>query len=288
MVKVNKKQSDLYKISIIHFCRLYFDTKGLNYEYTICSSVMIRFLPSVLHHRACGKQCNPYFPKTFTLLCWNVHKKNQIDSAFKVFLQQILIHKDLYLCMLQEAEFRGDAFAIDDCAYDAAANLQVKDTFYGVLTACKTESHLAKAYLSDSQESLIGPHKSLLLSSYRLTEDKTLLVLNVHAINFRENSSYERELELLAEKVRAHAGPIIIAGDFNAWNKKRREALEKLQHTLSLERVKFTEKDHVKSFMGYPLDFVLYRGLECTGREVILDHNISDHHPLLVNFHMSD
>ena len=117
---------------------------------------MIRFLPSVLHHKACGKHCSPYFPETFTLLCWNVHKKNQTDPAFRTFLKKLLKKKDLYLCMFQEAEFRGDAFTIEDCAYDAAANLQVKDTFYGVLTACKTESLSAKAYLSDSQESLVG------------------------------------------------------------------------------------------------------------------------------------
>ncbi|BAF71673.1 endonuclease/exonuclease/phosphatase family protein [Sulfurovum sp. NBC37-1] len=245
---------------------------------------MIRFLPSVLHHKACGKQCNSYFPETFTLLCWNVHKKNQTDPAFSTFLKKLLKKKDLYLCMFQEAEFRGDTFTIDDCAYDAAANLQVKDTFYGVLTACRTESNSAKAYLSNSQESLVGPHKSLLLSTYPLRENITLLILNVHAINFRENSSYERELEIFAEKVRTHEGPMIVAGDFNAWNKKRMEALQKLQNELSLERVTFTKEDNVKSFMGYPLDFVLYRGMECTAKEVISDHDISDHHPLLVSF----
>jgi len=245
---------------------------------------MIRFLPSVLQHKACGKECSPCFPETFTMLCWNVHKKNRTDPAFRAFLKKILTQKELYLCLFQEAEFKGDAFTIDDCAYDAAANLQVKDTFYGVLTACKTESIQAKAFLSDSQESLIGPHKSLLLSTYPLPDNKTLLVLNVHAINFRENSSYAKELELFAEKVRSHEGPMIIGGDFNAWNKKRMEALQQLQDELSLERVSFSKEDNVKSFMGYPLDFVLYRGLECTAKEVISDHAISDHHPLLVTF----
>lgn len=252
------------------------------------TSIMIRFLPSILHHKSCGKQCTPCFPETFSLLCWNVHKKNRTDPSFRTFLEKMMKKKDLYLCMLQEAEFRGDTFTIDDCAYDAAANLQIKDTFYGVLTACRTESRSAKAYLSDSQESLIGPHKSLLLSTYPLGCEKTLLVLNVHAINFRENSSYERELEIFAEKVRSHEGPMIVAGDFNAWNRKRMEALQKLQKELSLELVSFTEGDKVKSFMGYPLDFVLYRGLKCIGKEVISDHDISDHHPLLVRFKVLD
>ena len=108
----------------------------------------------------------------------------------------------------------------------------------------------------------------------------------MHAINFRKNSSYEKELEIFAEKVRSREGPMIIGGDFNAWNKKRMEALRNLQDKLSLERVSFAKEDKVKSFMGYPLDFVFYRGLKCAAKEVISDHAISDHHPLLVTFRM--
>jgi endonuclease/exonuclease/phosphatase (EEP) superfamily protein YafD len=81
---------------------------------------------------------------------------------------------------------------------------------------------------------------------------------------------------------------MIVAGDFNAWNKKRMEAMDKLRKKLSLHIVMFTEEDKVKSFMGYPLDFVLYRGLEYIEKKVVLDHNISDHHPLLVRFRISD
>ena len=245
------------------------------------------FLPSKLHHKACGKSCKLHFPETFSLLCWNVYKKNKTDPAFDPFLKNLISKKSLYLCMFQEAEFNGETFSIDDCAYDAAANLEMNNTFYGVLTACRTESVSAKAYLSESQESLIGPHKSLLLSTYPLSKEQTLLVLNVHAINFRENSSYKKELEIFAQKARAHKGPMIIAGDFNAWNKKRMEALHKLRSELSLEMVVFDD-EKVKSFMGYSLDFVLYRGMECLEKEVIVDHNISDHHPLLVRFKISD
>jgi len=93
------------------------------------------FSPSKLHHKACGCSCDLYFPKNFSLLCWNVHKKNKSDPAFKPFLQKLITKNALYLCMFQEAEFNGDTFALQECAYDAAANLQVKDKYYGVLTA---------------------------------------------------------------------------------------------------------------------------------------------------------
>ena len=242
------------------------------------------FTPSVLHHQSCGKHCNLYFPDTFSLLCWNVHKSNKTNPAFKPFIQKLLTEKHLYLCMFQEAEFLGETFIIDECAYDAAANLEIKKYFYGVLTACRTESSSAKAFLSKKKEGMVGPYKSLLLSTYPLSEEKTLLVLNIHAINFRENSTYALELEAYTNKVKAHKGPMIVAGDFNAWNKTRREELQKLCKALSLEMVVFENTGKVKSFMGYPLDFVLYRGLKCIEKEVIDDHGISDHNPLWVTF----
>ncbi|OQX49951.1 MAG: hypothetical protein B5M46_02585 [Epsilonproteobacteria bacterium 4484_20] len=248
---------------------------------------MITFTPSKLHHKACGRSCDPCFPKTFSLLCWNVHKKNRTDPAFRPFLQKMMATKRLHLCIFQEAEFDGKTFSIGECAYDAAANLQLKKSFYGVLTASRTESEHAEAYLSHSQESFIGPHKSLLLSVYPLGGTGKLLVLNIHAINFRENRSYEKELEVFAQKVRSHEGPMIVAGDFNAWNRKRMEALHRLCSELSMEIVEF-DNEKVKSFMGYSLDFVLYRGMECLGKEVVSDHDISDHHPLLVTFRISE
>jgi len=247
----------------------------------------MRFLPSKIHHKACGKSCDLHFPETFSLLCWNVYKKNKNDRAFTPFLQKLATQESLYLCLFQEAQFNGERFSIDDCTYDAAANLEINQVFYGVLTACRTESISARAYLSESRESLIGPHKSLLVSTYPLHNGQTLLVLNIHAINFRENSSYEKELEIFTQKVRTHKGPMIIAGDFNAWNKKRTRALHKLCRELSLETVKFDDGT-VKSFMGYSLDFVLYRGLQCLKKKVITEHNISDHHPLLVKFKISN
>jgi len=248
---------------------------------------MMMFRPAKLHHKACGRSCDPRFPKTFSLLCWNVHKKNRTDPAFRPFLRKMMAEKRLHLCMFQEAEFDGDTFTIGEYAYDAAANLQVKKSFYGVLTASRTESDHAEAYLSRSQESFIGPHKSLLLSIYPLEGTKRLMLLNIHAINFRENRSYERELEVFAQKVRSHEGPMIVAGDFNAWNRKRMEALHRLCRELSMEMVEF-DKGKVKSFMGYSLDFVLYRGMECLEKEVVSDHDISDHHPLLVTFRIFD
>jgi len=239
------------------------------------------FYPSILQHKICQKECHSSIPETFSLLCWNIHKKNRKDPRFKPFMQKLTTQYNLYFCLFQEAELSEKDCTIGNFSYDTAVNLEINQKFYGVLTACRTTSVSAHAYLSKSRESFIGTHKSLLRTTYPLQTGEELLILNIHAINFRENRTYWRELEVLTEKVASHKGPMIIAGDFNTWNKKRMEALHTFCKRHNLKTVVF---EQVKSFMGYPLDFVLYRGVECIEKMAIIEHAISDHHPLFVKF----
>jgi len=243
----------------------------------------MRFLPSKLHHKAKVHTDHSSLPNIFSLLCWNVYKKNKKDPNFTPFLQNLINQKTLHLCLFQEAQLDTDNALLSHCNYDGAANLEINCTFYGVVTASQTTSLSAKAYLSESREGLIGSHKSLLLSTYRLSNGEILLILNVHAINFRENRCYQKELAHLMQKVSTHRGAMIIAGDFNAWNRTRNKALHRLCQELSLKTVIF-EKSKVTSFMGYALDFIFYRGLTCLEQEVLTEHHISDHHPLFVKF----
>ncbi|RLA69964.1 MAG: endonuclease/exonuclease/phosphatase family protein [Epsilonproteobacteria bacterium] len=243
------------------------------------------FKPSRLHHSSCGNNCSTYIPDTFGLLCWNVYKNNQKHPRFHHFLQRESEKRDLYFMLFQEAGFQDDHhFELPHFSYDGAANLEFRKKFYGVLTASRVESHDAKAYLSEGRESLLGPHKSLLQSYYSFEDGSSLLILNVHAINFRENQRYSKELERFLHLLKEHKGPMILAGDFNSWNQKRMDKLLKITQELSLRSVTFEKTGKVKSFMGKELDFVFYRELELVEAEVIDDHKLSDHHPLFVRF----
>ena len=241
------------------------------------------FIPSKLHHRSCRFQCEIAVPDTFGVLCWNVHKNNTKQSTFKSYLENIEEQCDFML--LQEANFRDDKhFTLPHFAFDGAANLEVRGTFYGVLSASRVESCKAQAYLSEGKESLIGPHKSLLVTRYRFEDGKTLVILNVHAINFRENQRFNRELERFLTLMQSEDGAMIIAGDFNTWNKKRMQKLHELREKLGLKMVPFKQDDHVKSFMGNHLDFIFYRGLEVEAYSVDKSHGLSDHNPLFTQF----
>jgi endonuclease/exonuclease/phosphatase (EEP) superfamily protein YafD len=243
------------------------------------------FKPSHLHHSACHEHCHTSIPDTFEMLCWNVHKNNKKDPRFQSFLQKEVESRSIDLILFQEAGFRDNHhFELADFSYDAAANLEFRGEFYGVLTASRVESGYAKAYLSEGKESILGPHKSLLLSNYLFEDGSTLLILNVHAINFRENQRYGIELERFLNLLKEHEGPMILAGDFNSWNKQRMEKLQKVVQKLSLTAVPFEKTGKVKSFMGKELDFVFYRELELIEAEVMDEHKLSDHNPLFVRF----
>ena len=244
------------------------------------------FIPSKLYHSACQFTCDVSVPDSFGVLCWNVHKNNTRQSRFKSYLKTIETQFDFML--LQEANFRNDEhFALPHFAYDAAANLEIRKSFYGVLTASRVKSTKAEAYLSQRKESLIGPHKSLLVTRYSFEDKNPLFILNVHAINFRENKGFNKELERFLVLLESQKGAMIVAGDFNTWNKQRLLKLHEMREILGLKAVK-NEGTQVKSFMGNPLDFIFYRGLELEKSSVDHGHGLSDHNPLFAQFKKSN
>ena len=244
------------------------------------------FQPSLIHHRSCqGTACRAFLSDDCGVLCWNVYKNNLVQPTFQPYLRSLTGVKKIDLLLFQEANFKNDKSCIlSEFAIDAAANLEFGRKFYGVLTASMTESRNSQAFLSKGQESLIGPRKSLLLSQFAFRDGTTLLVLNIHAINFRENQRYNIEVDEFLEYVKDHQGPMIIAGDFNSWNKKRMKRLQEMQKVLSLQDIPFKEKSKIKSFMGYPLDHIFYRGLELLDSAVIDSKQLSDHNPLFAHF----
>lgn len=247
------------------------------------------FIPSIIHHRSCqGTFCKTFVTDTFGMLCWNVYKNNLKHPAFLPFMQKLTEKKQIDFLLFQEANFRNNLeCGLSDFAFEAAANLEYKGEFYGVLTASRVEAQKTKAYLSEGKESLFGPHKSLLLNYYPFGDGSQLLILNIHAINFRENQSYTKELKRFIDLIENHKGPMIIAGDFNSWNIKRTQRLHDMRKALSLSTVPFLQAGKVKSFMGNHLDFIFYRGLKLLDSTVLDDHRLSDHNPLFAQFRRS-
>ncbi|PYB23269.1 EEP domain-containing protein, partial [Serratia marcescens] len=87
----------------------------------------------------------------------------------------------------------------------------------------------------------------------------------------------------IGEQIASHRGPVIMAGDFNAWSRKRINALYDFAGEMALREVSFTD-DHRRKAFGRPLDFVFYRNLGVVEASVLVT-SASDHNPLLVEFH---
>jgi len=84
--------------------------------------------------------------------------------------------------------------------------------------------------------------------------------------------------------MQAHEGAMIVAGDFNTWNKKRLQKLHEVREKLGLKMVPFAKTSGVKIFMGKQLDFIFYRGLELVESKALAEHGLSDHNPLFATF----
>jgi len=125
-----------------------------------------------------------------------------------------------------------------------------------------------------------------MISEYGLTDsDETLLVVNVHSVNFtfgvRDFSRQIKEIQTVVEK---HSGPVLLSGDFNTWRGRRSEIVQQLADTLDLEKLEFAD-DHRKRVFGHALDHIYVRGfqvMQATTRQV----QTSDHNPMSVRLRL--
>ncbi|MGD1917395.1 MAG: hypothetical protein ACFCAD_00045 [Pleurocapsa sp.] len=80
---------------------------------------------------------------------------------------------------------------------------------------------------------------------------------------------------------------MILAGDFNTWNKSRWQILSQMSARLNLTPVSFTAEDtkKIKNFLfSPPLDYIFHRGFtqKQTTAKLIDNISSSDHNPLFV------
>ena len=220
-------------------------------------------------------------PQRITLLTWNIFKQSR--SNWLADFQQL--SRDMDLLILQEAYMDESLGAmLSDSPYHwlMTTAFYYQDNATGVLTASRVPSTRHCALYAN--EPLIQIPKSILVSTYSLAgTNQRLLVANVHGINFSLGlESYRDQFKALGTILRDHAGPLILAGDFNTWSDDRQAVLDQLSKELSLQRVEY-ESHHRITVFGNPIDHVYYRGLELV--QASSPHvSSSDHNPLLVTF----
>lgn len=214
------------------------------------------------------------------VLVWNIFKQQRAEwlSVLQNF------GKDAHLVLLQEAQTTPELVKFATTNYLAADQVPafvLPQHPSGVMTL--SSAHPIYCCPLREREPILRLAKSALVTVYPLPDLRNLMVVNVHAVNFSLGVDvYSKQLLPIGDQIMRHAGPVIMAGDFNAWSRPRMKALYRFTREMSLRQVRFTDDNRRRAF-GRPLDFVFYRGLNVQEASVLVTR-ASDHNPLLVEF----
>lgn len=230
-------------------------------------------------------QCyqNPAAPTTlnkrFRLLNWNIHKGE--DSGWQKDLKAFAETADFIL--LQEA-ISGQQIPERLSHFDSFLHIfafQYQQQKSGILNLSQLDTE--RYCLNSAKEPLIRLPKLMSAMYFPFENGKSLLVINVHLINFDwTNHSYQTQLDSLKELIQQHQGAVILAGDFNTWNEKRKTKLFQLTNELNLTEVEITP-DHRITVFGYPLDYIFTRDIIVHSKKTYMVKS-SDHNPLELDF----
>lgn len=150
----------------------------------------------------------------------------------------------------------------------------------GVATGSVDEPVATTTLRSPDREPITNTPKMALATEHDLPgSSHDLLVVNVHGINYGRYHKLERQLDALEAHMRGHAGPLLLAGDFNTRSRRRARRLEALVRRLGLEPIVF-EPDHRVRSAGRILDHAFVRGLDVE-RAFAPKVRSSDHRPLV-------
>ena len=213
----------------------------------------------------------------FHLITWNMHKGQ--DKGWQEDLARLSKQADFVL--LQEATQHQNLNTFSTALF--VSSFSFKDLLSGVKTFTQTQPEW---YCGGGvAEPLIQIPKVASVMSFPLEKGNSLLLINVHLINFEWGiSAYQTQLEQLFSFVENHQGPIIISGDFNAWNERRLNLVNNLMQKYGLDSVALSQDERVR-FLEYPLDYIFTRGVKVVSAtsEVVTS---SDHNPLLMEFEL--
>lgn len=211
------------------------------------------------------------------LLNWNMAKGRH--RGWKHDLAHLGHQADLLL--IQEAQLEYDIPRLlgDHYCWSFAPGFSRPGYNTGVMSLCRAETLNPSAH--SHQEPWTRLPKAALITEYRLRGlSDTLLVLNIHGINFTAGTKrFEQQLRSLGNELLRHHGPIVFSGDFNTWRRKRLHIVERLLHALDMQPIEFAV-DHRKQVFGCALDHIFVRGLMPSHAKVQRVYS-SDHNPLL-------
>lgn len=217
-----------------------------------------------------------------TVGVWNIYKQQKV--GWKSELSKLMDTSQLV--MLQEASLTSPlkAFFADHTGHVAMVRAFTGfDVANGVLDVAAVPATNICAQLTT--EPVIRLPKSALIASYPLSNGQSLLVVNLHGVNFSWGlETYTEQLQAAAQAIETHTGPVLVGGDFNTWREGRTELVNRMMAQYGLQEVKYNLDDRSQVF-GYPLDHLYYRGLSLESADA-WQTQASDHNPIQAKFRL--
>jgi endonuclease/exonuclease/phosphatase (EEP) superfamily protein YafD len=212
---------------------------------------------------------------------WNIQKGGDPDWADD--LSTFTNEPDLMI--FQEATLDMDAWALVGSGHHRSfapgyRTPGAAGSVTGVMTLSAAEP-LTSCSLISIEPWLRSP-KASMITEYGLTDtDQSLLVVNIHAINFTfGNKDFREQVRRALSVTSGHLGPILLSGDFNTWHWRQSKILREMANKHGLTMLNY-DVDHRKRVFGQPLDHIFVRGLRVIDATSI-SVDSSDHNPMSV------
>lgn len=233
-----------------------------------------------------GKASKKALPaRKMKILVWNVYKG--IESAFRhEFLslaqdRDLVVSQEIYLDPDMLDVFRSLPHFYFSTATSFYAGKE--DIRTGVGNMGPVAPVLTKFIRTERLEPITNSPKVALITSYPIAHtNNKLTVVNLHSINFVTTGSFRHELHRIYEAIKNIPSPLVFTGDFNTWNKERKNILLEYCQKLKLSEARFSP-DHRVTFNGNPLDHFLHTSdIKVLKARVDQNYQGSDHKPLQV------
>jgi endonuclease/exonuclease/phosphatase (EEP) superfamily protein YafD len=240
-----------------------------------------------------GEARNTFFPKgvPLNIVVWNTFKGRR--EQYYDALSEHTSNADLILLQ----EFRHDPVleaSHRDIFTGRDAGMAV--SFYtrpnqaaptGVCTVSTVRTMKTLLLLSRYREPVTKTPKMAICTYYPVErpdcpQEEMLLALNSHGINFRLRRPFLDQMLQFEAQLRHHAGPVILVGDFNTWEKGRVRILEAVARSIGLTHIPFPSG--IKTVRGHELDRVYARGGVAVQQRVVENAGASDHNMLVFQF----
>ncbi|MFC0322514.1 endonuclease/exonuclease/phosphatase family protein [Gallibacterium melopsittaci] len=215
--------------------------------------------------------------KQLRVVVWNLHKG--LDRGWQQALQHYSQSADILLLQEVTSEQKLPQLLPTLPEQLFASPFAYRNVMSGVAQISK---FVPQYYCSASVvEPWIRFPKASMSANYSRNNAQALLVINAHLINFEWiPTAYQQQLQQITDQIKQHTGPVLLAGDFNAWNQERTVLLRQLMKQLGLQEVQFTPDDRIR-FNRYPLDYVFVRGINVIQAKTV-QTTASDHNPLFI------